>query len=98
MSFQNVTARQIEHALAVVDTIDSNQRLACKKRSQESSVPFSQDERPARRTNFAETRDASLLQRVPESNRLKRPVPGRDGIEAHNVVTSSATRGVSKTR
>ena len=96
--FQNLAPRQIEHSLAAVHAIDSDQRLALKKLGQKSPIPLAHDERPGRGADFAETCDPSLLQRAPERDRFQGPIPQGNGIEAHNIVTKRTTSGVRRTR
>ena len=95
---QNSLLRQIEHLLAAIHAIDSDQRSVLKKCAQKSSIPLTHDEGTARRTDLVETGDPRLLQCVPERDGFERPIPGRHSIEAHNSARMKPATGVSRTR
>src|SRR3954452_16115173 len=89
IAFENVLARQIEHASTAIDAIDRDERMTLEQSGQESSVPLAHDQRPARRTDVIEASDAGPLQRVPKCDRFQRPIPGGNGIEAHKAEAMS---------
>src|ERR1041384_6146730 len=90
--------RELEHPLASIDAINLKRGMRCEQFAQEPSVPLAHDESAPRRTDFAETSDARSLEGIPKCDCLQRPIPRRDGIEAHNATTISAITGVSRTR
>jgi hypothetical protein len=91
-------SRQSQHALARIQTIDFNSRMAPQKFAKKSSIPLAYDKHALRRRDVPETRDATALEVATEGDPLQRPIPGRDCVEAHAFMINSASSGVSRTR
>ncbi len=94
----NTLFRQSQHPRACIEAIDLNVRISAKQLAEKPAIPLAHDQDPARRLDLAETGNATTLKIIPERDPLQSTVPGRDGVEAHAFVISSASKGVSRTR
>ena len=90
--------RQLQHPRTGVDAIDLHFRMEPQQFAKKPAIPLAHDERMPRRGDFSQTSDATTLKVVAKSDPLHCLIPGRNRVEAHLFVTSSASNGVSRTR
>lgn len=90
--------RQSQHPVACVYTIDLNSRMEPQQFREKSPIPLPDDQRTSRSRNFSETGNTTSLERITKSDPLQRPIPGGERVEAHAVMTTNTSSGVSRTR
>ncbi len=94
----HLSPRQFNHPFACFDTIHGHSRISPNELGEETSIPLTDNEDAARPPDLPHERDASLLELVPENDRLEPAIRRRDAIEIHRRAMGSRMSGVSKTR
>ena len=90
--------RQSEHPLTRIQAIDRHLRMKPQQLAQKPPIPLPYDKGTPRPGDLIQRGDTTTLEIVTKGDPLQGQIPGRKRVETHAFMTSSASKGVRRTR